>query len=69
MFLYIRSFLYNATNTKEFVYDKTSLPLLKRNITQRNIDKFINEVNNISLQNVMDSYDAQVAYSAFQIKL
>ena len=58
-----------ARNTQESA-SENSLPLvLRRNITQRNIQRFISEIRNISWQDVMDLNDVQTAYGRFQLKI
>ena len=44
---------------------KTDMPLLKRNIGQRNIKKFISEMNMVDWQTVLTETDTQSAYSKF----
>ena len=46
-------------------HDKTDMPLLKRNIGQRNITKFISEMNMVDWQFVLTETDTQSAYSKF----
>ena len=56
-----------ATDTREHENANSSLPpVLKRNITQRNIQKFINDIRNISWQDVEEVNDVQIAYNLFQ---
>ena len=44
---------------------KTDMPLLKRNMGQRNITKFISEMNMVDWQFVLTETDTQSAYSKF----
>ena len=44
---------------------KTDMPLLKRNMGQRNITKFISEMNMVDWQFVLTETDTQTAYSKF----
>ena len=51
-----------ASNAKNN-HTKTDTPILKRNICQRNITKFISEMNMIDLQFVLNETDTQSAYT------
>ena len=59
-----------AENINRSELDNNVLPpKLNRNISQRNIEKFIKEISNINWHEVMDSNDAQRAYNGFRLKL
>ena len=44
-------------------------PVMKRNMCQRNIQKFIDKVNMVNWEHVTDSDNAQEAYTLFHAKL
>ena len=46
-------------------HTKTDTPILKRNMCQRNITKFISEMNMINWQFVLNETDTQSAYTKF----
>ena len=53
-----------ASNAKKD-HTKTDTPILKRNMCQRNITKFISEMNMINWQFVLNETDTQSAYTKF----
>ena len=53
-----------ASNTRTD-HTQTEMPLLKRNMGQRNISKFISEINRVDWQFVLTETDTQLAYSKF----
>ena len=53
-----------ASNAKPD-HTQTEMPLLKRNMGQRNISKFIYEINSVDWQFVLTKTDPQLAYSKF----
>ena len=58
------AFFHVASNTRTD-HTQTEMPLLKRNMGQRNISKFISEINRVDWQFVLTETDTQLAYSKF----
>ena len=54
-----------AVNAENASYGGDISPILQRNYSQRNINKFLNEVNEIAWSGITEMDDAQQAYSAF----
>ena len=46
-----------------------SRPVLQRNFSQRNINRFINEMNNVDWKPTLDLNELEAAYNNFQMKL
>ena len=57
--------VFHVACNAETEHAKTDMPLLKRNMGQRNITKFISELNMVDWQFVLTETDTQSAYSKF----
>ena len=57
--------IFRAGNAENASYKRDISPILQRNYSQININKFLNEVNEIVWSGINEMDDAQQAYSAF----
>ena len=57
--------VFHVTWNAKTEHAKTDMPLLERNMGQRNITKFISEMNMVDWQFVLTETDTQSAYSKF----
>ena len=58
-----------ARNAKQSANNNLLPPVLRRNINHRNTQRFVNEINQINWQDVMDLNNAQAAYTSFQLNI
>ena len=57
--------IFHVANNANIDHAQTAMPLLKRNMGQRNITKFTTEMNMVDWQVVLNETDTQSAYSKF----
>ena len=57
--------IFHVANNAKTDHAQTAMPLLKRNMGQRNITKFTAEMNMVDWQVVLNETDTQLAYNKF----